>query len=585
MDAAYVKALLMAVALFFIPACYDQGSGSQDAGDDDACAEGQTLCGSLCVDLSTDRNHCGGCGQPCRRGEVCVAGACRPGCVDECAPYESTRCALYPPNHVETCRDSDGDGCFEWGDLSPCPAGATCEDGACSEGCPVICDEPGVRRCTIDRTGYETCGDYDGDGCLEWGGAVACAEGEECISGVCEPSATDCGDGDCGPGESCVNCPVDCGDCPVVCAPRWEWDLGPDFSSTDNPAGAWSYGWTDSIDGVGFTAGTAYDLGDMRGWVGPMTTGEGQFPAVMQNQTTLPADYGGAMYDPGEVGMVPSIFNGLAVVRWTSPFTGFCDVDAHFYAKDTGIADISVVQDAEFLEWVDLEMGEAFYSNIMDVEPGSAIQFSVGGFGSGSLYDYALGASVRMRKRTWMLGNDFFAGCNPVGQWEFGYASSTELFQSYRFQGFRETVNPYWSRSGPVSADGLQSYVWKNDSMARVDSIDPYMFALHPGCFDDPARCGEEWAVVRWVSPLEGEISIMAFFGAGGPGTPDLAIIHESGGTPTPLWFQENVFSDVSFDAGAFVSIGDTINAVVGDAFEGGDTPLDIQIEVMDMLP
>ena len=240
MHAACVKVLVMAVALFFVPACYDSGNGSGEDAGDDACAEGLTPCGSLCVDLMTDRNHCGACGQPCRRGEICVDGTCGPGCVDECASFNATRCALYPPNHVETCSDSDGDGCFEWGDLSPCPAGAVCEDGACSDDCPVICDEPGERRCTTDRTGYETCGDYDGDGCLEWGYPVACAEGEECISGECEPSAAHCGDGECGPGESCDNCPADCGDCSVVCGEfNWEWSLAPDFSSIENPAGAW----------------------------------------------------------------------------------------------------------------------------------------------------------------------------------------------------------------------------------------------------------------------------------------------------------------------------------------------------------
>jgi hypothetical protein len=35
------------------------------------------------------------------------------------------------------------------------------------------------------------------------------------------------------------------------------WDLGSDFSGTNNPNGAWSYGWTES-DGSRFTLGTQF---------------------------------------------------------------------------------------------------------------------------------------------------------------------------------------------------------------------------------------------------------------------------------------------------------------------------------------
>jgi hypothetical protein len=583
MDRSYVRILLVALATLLLDACYHAGNkAGEDGEEDDACAEGLVLCGGVCVDTATDSDNCGACGLSCDSGQICVSGTCRPGCVDECVEEGNVRCALYPPDYVEACRDGDGDGCLEWSDLSPCPEGTTCTDGVCSEECPVICEEAGERRCTDDARGYETCGDFDGDGCLEWGDAVACDGQDICADGECRFAGPPCGDDRCEDGESCDSCPVDCGYCPVVCEEAgWEWDLGPDFSVTENPAGAWSYGWTNRIDGAGFTAGTPYDLGPMKGWVGSMTTGEGPFPAIMQNRIMVPADFGGAHYDPGEVGMVPALFGARAVARWTSPFAGSCDVEAHFYAKSTGIADLSIVQDADFLEWIDMSAGEIYYNNILDVGPGSTIQLTVGGFAGGSLFDYAAGADIRMRKRTWILANDFVAGCNPIGQWEFGYASSTEPFARYGQQGFREIVNPFWSRSGPVAADGLQSYVWKNSSSEAVDSVDPGGFALHPGCFDDESRCGEEWAVVRWTSPFEGQISVMGTFGEGGPGAPDLAIIQTSGSLSTPLWFRENVPRSEVFDLIPIVREGDTINAVVGDAFEGGDTPLDIEISVI----
>lgn len=577
---------LFLTALILFPACSDSGNGSdEDAAEDDGCGPGLVLCGSLCVDLTSDRNHCGACGQPCRRGEICTAGTCGPGCVDECVTFDDSRCALYPPNYVETCGDSDGDGCFEWGDLSPCPRGATCEDGVCSEGCPVICDEAGDTRCTADVWSIETCGDYDSDGCLEWGGEVACPEGERCVDGECQDVGPPCGNDHCELGESCDSCPADCGDCLLVCAVPWEWDLGSDFSSIENPAGAWSYGWTFEPEGVGFTPGTPYDLGRMKGWAGENTTIEGRFPAVMQNQSTVSADYGGAMYEPGDVAMVPSELHEQAVVRWTSENIDLCWVDAHFEAMGSMPGGIWVVQDSLPHIWLDLSAGEDFFNEPMPMGPGSTIQFALdGGLPLMPVFEAAVKASVRILKQSWFFIEEFEPGCNPLGQWEFGYASSTALFQSYAVQGFREVVNPYWSRSGPVTPDGLQSYVWKNNTAGVVDSVYTGQFALHPGCFDDPARCGEEWAVVRWVSPFDGHVMIFGTFGAGGSGRPDLAIIHESG-SPTLLWSQTDAFTDESFDADAMVAIGDTINAVVGDAYEGGDTPLEIQIEAMEMFP
>lgn len=43
-----------------------------------ACATGQTLCGSGCVNLTTDASHCGGCGRACTMTQRCLGGACTP---------------------------------------------------------------------------------------------------------------------------------------------------------------------------------------------------------------------------------------------------------------------------------------------------------------------------------------------------------------------------------------------------------------------------------------------------------------------------------------------------------------------------
>ncbi len=50
------------------------------------CSEGQTLCNGQCVDLTSNNNNCGGCGNICDEGEECIDGEC----IDVSIPLVST---------------------------------------------------------------------------------------------------------------------------------------------------------------------------------------------------------------------------------------------------------------------------------------------------------------------------------------------------------------------------------------------------------------------------------------------------------------------------------------------------------------
>jgi len=56
-------------------------------------------------------------------------------------------------------------------------------------GCPDDCSPADSRQCS--GNGYQVCGNYDSDPCLEWGTVTACVTGETCVSGQCitPPSA------------------------------------------------------------------------------------------------------------------------------------------------------------------------------------------------------------------------------------------------------------------------------------------------------------------------------------------------------------------------------------------------------------
>jgi|GEM_PF-2852281 len=117
--------------------------------------------------------------EPCDDGLICSNGFCATSCTDACTTVGARKCEA---NAVVTCGDGDGDGCLDWADAAPCGA-EVCVGGFCQATCSNECTTPNARKC--DGSGYSTCADANGDGCLEWGTVVACLPDEACSSGFC----------------------------------------------------------------------------------------------------------------------------------------------------------------------------------------------------------------------------------------------------------------------------------------------------------------------------------------------------------------------------------------------------------------
>ncbi len=116
-------------------------------------------------------------------------GADAASCTDECADESLTQCAQ---GGLSRCGDFDDDGCLEWGAPQACPGGGQCTDGACVSACTdEPCTEVGALACSQDGLGTVECGDFNGDGCLEWGHAQSCASGQTCSNGTCSASCSD----------------------------------------------------------------------------------------------------------------------------------------------------------------------------------------------------------------------------------------------------------------------------------------------------------------------------------------------------------------------------------------------------------
>ncbi|MEC7519309.1 MAG: MXAN_6577-like cysteine-rich protein [Myxococcota bacterium] len=183
---------LAPVVLVLSPGC-DGGEPWPD-GSVANCDFGDTQCGIECVDVMSDREHCGACDNACDTGFSCVEGACALVC-----PEGQTAC-----DGACTDVDRDPSHCGACGDA--CEAGEVCSSGSCEISClpdQEVCD----GQCTLTMSDPSNCG-----AC-----GAACDEGEVCMMGEC---AVTCGAGltDCG--GSCVDLsvnPVNCGACGTVC--------------------------------------------------------------------------------------------------------------------------------------------------------------------------------------------------------------------------------------------------------------------------------------------------------------------------------------------------------------------------------
>lgn len=124
----------------------------------------------------------------CGPNQTCQSGRC-----DETAPEETctdtcsgTKECLDATGWRE-CKDTNGDGCKEWTGVTSCTAEQTCSNGECivkTPTCTDVCTTKGASQCNAAEDAIVTCGDYNDDGCMEWGGDKKCDYG--CASGKCK---------------------------------------------------------------------------------------------------------------------------------------------------------------------------------------------------------------------------------------------------------------------------------------------------------------------------------------------------------------------------------------------------------------
>jgi hypothetical protein len=96
------------------------------------CDQGKVDCGGTCASLSSDTKHCGACGNQCAPSSACIDGACLSP-ASACTPLQTSCVAAREDGQlVPACVDikTDANNCGSCGNA--CAADAGCIEGRCT---------------------------------------------------------------------------------------------------------------------------------------------------------------------------------------------------------------------------------------------------------------------------------------------------------------------------------------------------------------------------------------------------------------------------------------------------------------------
>ena len=133
-----------------------------------ACVPGQTQGCKVCNAAGTawvdNSSKCSG-------GQICTNGTCMATCTPKTCSNLGYTCGNW------------SNGCSGTLNCGACSLGQLCQSGKCAANCTNECLAAGIKKC--NGTGYQSCGNYDSDSCLEWSGVKSCPGRKTCQNGIC----------------------------------------------------------------------------------------------------------------------------------------------------------------------------------------------------------------------------------------------------------------------------------------------------------------------------------------------------------------------------------------------------------------
>lgn len=170
----------------------NNGASNNGSSCNHLCLADETEClnSTIVLSCTEDSDGCRDFGNPtkCPSGQICQMGECVESspannsgeCVSTCENGDPPRCNA--DGQVETCADHDNDGCLNYGDAMDCAEGEICQMGMCNT---PMCDGPGceIGETRCDGDVLQTC--QEKAGCPVFAGGKPCGEGEVCMDGAC----------------------------------------------------------------------------------------------------------------------------------------------------------------------------------------------------------------------------------------------------------------------------------------------------------------------------------------------------------------------------------------------------------------
>ncbi|NQT49710.1 hypothetical protein HQ571_03390 [Candidatus Kuenenbacteria bacterium] len=185
--------------------CYEWGAPQSCQCFNDACQSCSDQCDSGDTGCSANnsskwtcvKNQSDGCWDKsytsCSAGKTCSNGNCITDCTNQCTAQQSLNSPYCEGNYLKTCTVG-ADGCYD-------ESGQSCQYG-CNDlfdicnaepPCDNECFPSGKKEC-ISGVAIQTCGDYNDDGCYEWGNPQSC----NCFEDECQSCYDQCDSGEIG---------------------------------------------------------------------------------------------------------------------------------------------------------------------------------------------------------------------------------------------------------------------------------------------------------------------------------------------------------------------------------------------------
>lgn len=161
------------------------------------------------------------------------------------------------------------------------------------------------------------------------------------------------------------------------------WSLGGNFSATNNPTGAWSYGSATSLGG----AFTVYPTPTSGSGINSWTT-TSSFPSINYNPAATSVQVGTVLWPASSIIQHPGPGGEFAVARWTAPFNGTFALAAAFSSGDVfgATTNVFVLRNGTTLGGGNVNLTNGFtFSLTSSLVSGDFIDFVVG-FGTNGSY-------------------------------------------------------------------------------------------------------------------------------------------------------------------------------------------------------